>query len=131
MPKALTVRHRNYRGFTLVELLVVVLILGVLMAVALPLYLSAVTSAETKTCRANMETIAGAVQAYRVRNQSATLASVAALAVTPTNFGDLQGTPKCPNSGTYTLSADTPNNGIIVTCSATGHGTYEIGINSN
>ena len=44
---------RRKRGFTLIELLVVVLILAILMAVALPLYLSAISDSETKTCRAN------------------------------------------------------------------------------
>src|SRR5215468_8161298 len=50
-------------GFTLIELLVVVLILAILMAVALPLYLNAVADSSRKTCRANMQTIANAVQA--------------------------------------------------------------------
>ena len=60
---------RRKKGFTLIELLVVVLILAILMAVALPLYLSAVADSETKTCRANLQTISGAVQAYRVKNR--------------------------------------------------------------
>ena len=38
-------------AFTLIELLVVVLILAVLMAVSIPLYLSAVADAQKKTCR--------------------------------------------------------------------------------
>ena len=59
---------RNRKGFTLIELLVVVLILSILMAVALPLYLSAVSDSQRKTCRANMQTIANAVQAARVKN---------------------------------------------------------------
>src|SRR4051794_27064422 len=63
--------RRNRRGFTLIELLVVVLILAVLMAVSIPLYLSAVADAQKKTCRANMQTIANAVQAGRVKNNAA------------------------------------------------------------
>jgi len=62
--------RRNRRGFTLIELLVVVLILAVLMAVSIPLYLSAVADSQKKTCRANMQTIANAVQASRVKNNS-------------------------------------------------------------
>src|SRR5882757_1201559 len=61
--------RRNRRGFTLIELLVVVLILAVLMAVSIPLYLSAVADSQKKTCRANMQTIANAVQAARVKGQ--------------------------------------------------------------
>ena len=65
-------RKKNKRGFTLIELLVTVLILAILMAIALPLYLEAVKDAEKKTCRANMQTIANAVVAYRVRTRQTT-----------------------------------------------------------
>ena len=44
----------------LIELLVVVLILAILMAVSLPLYLSAVGDSKKKTYRANMQTISTA-----------------------------------------------------------------------
>ena len=42
------IRRNAKKGFTLIELLVVVLILSVLMAVATPLYLSAVTDSQKK-----------------------------------------------------------------------------------
>jgi prepilin-type N-terminal cleavage/methylation domain-containing protein len=59
---------RKRSGFTLIELLVVILILAILMAIALPLYLRAVRDSERQTCRSNMQTIAVACQAYKVRN---------------------------------------------------------------
>ena len=58
------------RGFTLVELLVVVLILAILMAVALPLYLGAIASSEKGAARANMQTIANANQSYKLQTTS-------------------------------------------------------------
>ena len=58
------------RGFTLIELLVVVLILAILMSVALPLYLSAVGDSQKKTCRANLQTIANAVLASKIKNNA-------------------------------------------------------------
>src|ERR1043165_7427437 len=61
----------NKKGFTLIELLVVVLILSILMAIALPLYLNAVSNAEKKTCRTNMQSIANAVQANHVATRAA------------------------------------------------------------
>jgi len=67
-----TKSRSNRRGFTLIELLVVVLILSILMAVALPLYLSAVADSQKKTCRANMQTIANAALAARVRTNAGT-----------------------------------------------------------
>ena len=67
------------RAFTLVELLVVVLILAILMAVALPLYLGAIRNSEKGAARANMQTIANANQSYRLQNAGFT-ANMALLA---------------------------------------------------
>lgn len=93
-----TGRARKARGFTLIELLVVVLILAILMAVALPAYLGAVADSEKKTCRANLQTIANAVQAHKVRLRATSYTD---------NFdhltADLGAKPKCPSGGDYTI----------------------------
>ncbi|MCS6776268.1 MAG: type II secretion system protein [Chloroherpetonaceae bacterium] len=54
-------------GFTLVELLAAVLVLAILMAVALPLYLSAVASSARRTARGNMHTLVNAEQVFRLK----------------------------------------------------------------
>lgn len=56
------------RAFTLVEMLIVVLILAILMAVALPLYLAAISNSARRTARGNLHTIINAEQAYRLKN---------------------------------------------------------------
>lgn len=114
-------RRGKKRGFTLIELLVVVLILAILMAVALPLYLSSVADAETKTCRANLQTIANATQAYRVKmrlsNATPTMAQL---------LPDLQATPACPKAGTYSIASNATTDVPEITC--TLHGMYSPGM---
>src|SRR5690348_17511697 len=112
-------RRRSRRGFTLIELLVVVLILAVLMAVAAPLYLSAVADSQKKTCRANMQTIANAVQAARVKSGGQDYSAIITGGVTTTNLPDLQSVPQCPNGGTYSLANGSQGaNSFEVQCSA-------------
>jgi len=121
------------RGFTLIELLVVVLILSILMSIALPLYLNAEADSETKTCRANLQTIANSVQAARVKSLSVDYSELIAGGVTIANLPDLNSLPLCPNGGSYSLldgiSGDA--NTFKVKCSVTAHGTFEPGVDNN
>src|SRR5437660_5894199 len=100
MMKLIRKRNMKRKGFTLIELLIVILILAILMAVALPLYLAAVTDSEVKTCRANMQTIANAEAAYKTANSTHTYTTnIANLA---SNIGSLS--PVCPTGGTYSVT---------------------------
>jgi general secretion pathway protein G len=54
------------RAFTLIELLVVVAIIAILAAIALPNFLEAQTQAKVSRARADMRTIATALESYRV-----------------------------------------------------------------
>jgi type IV pilus assembly protein PilA len=53
---------RRDGGFTLVELMVVVLIIGILVAIAVPVFLNASANAQAKSCQANQRLINGAIQ---------------------------------------------------------------------
>ena len=57
-------RFRKEEGFTLVELMVVVLIIGILVAIAIPVFNAASGQARQRTCHSNMRTIEGAVDQY-------------------------------------------------------------------
>lgn len=55
---------RKEEGFTLVELMVVVLIIGILVAIAIPVFNLARASAQKRTCQANLRTLDGATQQW-------------------------------------------------------------------
>jgi len=61
-------RTQARRGFTLLELMVVVMILVVLAGVAVPTYMHYQEEAKVKAAYANCETLAKAAQAYQVEN---------------------------------------------------------------
>jgi type IV pilus assembly protein PilA len=114
------------RGFTLIELLVVVLILAILMAVALPLYLNAIADSSRKTCRANMQTIANAEQAFKVSDASRQYTTDL------TKLKDLPAVPKCPDNGAYSVKINADGS-ITVSCNynTSAHGTFTPGVDSN
>ena len=60
----------NNKAFTLVELLVVVLIIGILAAIALPQYQVAIAKSELSTLKAKTRALAEAVNLYILTNGS-------------------------------------------------------------
>lgn len=71
---------RMEEGFTLVELMVVVLIIGILVAIAVPVFNTAKASAQKRSCQSQMRSYEGAYQTYYADlGTSTTFAGITAL----------------------------------------------------
>lgn len=64
-------RNRRTSGFTLVEILIVVVILGILAAIVIPQFTSASQEAIKGALASQLQTISSQVELYRVRNAGA------------------------------------------------------------
>lgn len=60
----------NKKGFSLVELMIVVVIMGILVAVAIPLYNAVTGNAEAKTCGSNQRMIRGTFANWVIMNNN-------------------------------------------------------------
>jgi prepilin-type N-terminal cleavage/methylation domain-containing protein len=114
---------RKDGGFTLVELMVVVLIIGILVAIAIPIFNAAKAGAQQKTCYANMRTVSGAYQTW--------LADQSGAITYPTDWATLtadlvpnyvKAVPTCPAGGAYSGTfSGTPASALVVACSFATH----------
>ncbi|MHB1458355.1 MAG: competence type IV pilus major pilin ComGC [Armatimonadota bacterium] len=55
---------KNQKGFTLIEIMIVVLIIGILLAIAIPNFMTARKTSQAKSCIANLKQIDTATQQY-------------------------------------------------------------------
>ena len=103
-------KHNTSRkaGFTLVEIMIVVAIIGLLAAIAIPNFVRARTQSQKNACINNLRQIDSAVQTWALENKQAANASV--------SYGQIKDYLKnsviCPAGGTafsdsYTLNGVT------------------------
>ena len=91
-------------GFTLVEIMIVVLIIGILLAIAVPNFIKARESSRTKACVANLKQLDSAKEQYAMDNKLQTGDAVPAGALYGA-AGYIKVEPECPSGGTYTVGA--------------------------
>ena len=101
-------------GFTLVEIMIVVAIIGLLAAIAIPNFVKARTTAQKNACINNLRQVDGAKEQWGLEKKDSATAATVATEVDEYIKG---GAPKCPAGGTYTYGAMNVN----PTCTVADH----------
>jgi prepilin-type N-terminal cleavage/methylation domain-containing protein len=102
-------------GFTLVEIMIVVAIIGLLAAIAIPNFVKARATSQANACINNLRQIDGAAQQWALEKGQTTGTAISyPTDLTPyIKLNSASSVPPCPASGTYNIGKV----GDIPTCS--------------
>ncbi len=126
--------HRNNKGFTLIELMIVVVIIGILAALAIPRFMRSTTKSKQSEAKQLLKQVYTMQRAYRQEFNTYTLNGVTASAAAPQAFAtigvDVMGSARYSfamvsdvNTFTCTATADLDDDPTIDTWTIDQNGT--------
>ena len=102
-PRSRWSRRRNRRGLTLIELMIVIAVVGILAALALPSYFDSVRKGRRSEAIAALAQVQQAQERWRANRSSYAVSLTAAPSATPPGLGMSSATT---SGGLYTLAVD-------------------------
>jgi prepilin-type N-terminal cleavage/methylation domain-containing protein len=103
---------RRRKGFTLIEIMIVVLIIGILLAIAIPNFMRARETSRAKSCCANLKQIETAKEQYAMDEKLADTDPIPEGALWAAG-AYIKQEPTCPSTGaSYNINAI----GAVATC---------------
>ena len=103
-----TMKNSRKAGFTLVEIMIVVAIIGLLAAIAIPNFIKARATSQANACINNLRQFDGGEQEWALENhQASTVAPTSLANLVTLGYVRTPGglSPNCPAGGTYTAQA--------------------------
>lgn len=92
------------KAFTLVEIMIVVLIIGILLAIAVPAWMSSRDNSRQKTCVSNLRQISDAKEIWAMDTKQVDGAGCTQADLWPGYMGGAS-FPTCPSDGVYAINA--------------------------
>ncbi len=105
---------RGEKGFTLIELMIVIAIIGILAAIAIPNFISYRNKAYCSAAESDVDKVMGAIADYFSNPDNTSITKTSTGMPTDGASGDLS------NSNTYTITAVGSNSYRVVVTDATG-----------